>query len=795
MKKLLSLFIALCAACMLFGFAACEKTPPADPPQTQTTPSDDDPKDDTPASYTVTVECGTGASYRLSQESPVEKGTEVTLTVTVQTGYTLSSVTKNGETVSLTNGKYTFEVNENTAFVITLDKLYTVSVDCGANGNYSLSPEKLFYRKNDEVTLTLAPNAGYEVDTVTVNGTAVDIENNSYTFHVTEDAEISVTFAALVNVTVTCGSGGSYELSPAGGVYSAGTSVTLTLKPNENYEVETFTVNGTDRKGALEGNAYSFTAEGNTNILIRYYLPEDKMAKDILVQCGSGVSYELSPAAPYHIGDEVTLTLTPAHGYHVGQVKVDGQDVTASLEGNVYTLTVSGDHTVEVSFAADLFGDAYIGTWTSAVSSGTLPDVIVIEANSFTFNDVPYTPTRSGTGYAFTRMEASDVYRYTFTLENAGADKYLLVLIITLPDKTTTKQTCMKEGVNYSGDFPEDLWGDWDAGPANSPIHIGEDGLTISGDKAVVHSYNELTKTYRLSAGGTEYTLAWDAEEVTLTLTYVDDEDAKPIVYTKVEPLEEAKFTEYAGTHYTNGAHSVDIGADGSFTFDGTLCHVYPYGDGMTGYSFKVGKKTWQLLRISATELFITDYTNENTLKVVTGEEAYTITVTCNTDEGTYVITRPAQGGTTYGAYEKITITITPNEGYVFKSLKVRNKTVTEDMDGNSYTFYISGNTEITITFISQEIADSIFPEYFIGKTYTSSDGSLSIKFEPGRLVLTIDGTEYTIASEDITVTDSTQAAFTCSMAVEGYGTVTIKRASGMFTVTKEDGTVLGYPR
>lgn len=75
---------------------------------------------------------------------------------------------------------------------------YTVTVTCDeTQGSATVTPPASGdrYEKGEDVTLTVTPNDGYEVASVTVNGTGVTLVNSAYTFSVASDTQINVLFA------------------------------------------------------------------------------------------------------------------------------------------------------------------------------------------------------------------------------------------------------------------------------------------------------------------------------------------------------------------------------------------------------------------------------------------------------------------------------------------------------------------------------------------------------------------------------------------------------------------------
>ena len=89
-----------------------------------------------PDSYVVTVNCGEHGAVTPGT-ADYESGTEVTLTVTSDSGYRVKSVTLDGKAVTLTNGKYTFKVTANCTFEAEFVKKGGSSGGTGGSGGSS----------------------------------------------------------------------------------------------------------------------------------------------------------------------------------------------------------------------------------------------------------------------------------------------------------------------------------------------------------------------------------------------------------------------------------------------------------------------------------------------------------------------------------------------------------------------------------------------------------------------------------------------------------------------------------
>ena len=154
---------------------------------------------------------------------------------------------------------------------------YTITASAGANGAISPDGESSVKEGNSK-TFTFTANAGYELDTVTVDGETVSFSGNKYEFtNVAADHTISVSFkkaAVTVYEAATAAGTGSYVLVSNGyalynnnGTISA---VPVTVNGNKisvnNSDIENVTwtfsaATGSDKSGEYEikNNGYYFT--------------------------------------------------------------------------------------------------------------------------------------------------------------------------------------------------------------------------------------------------------------------------------------------------------------------------------------------------------------------------------------------------------------------------------------------------------------------------------------------------------------------------------------------------------
>ena len=131
----------------------------------------------------ITAYSEKGSAFRLSgSEACVWFKTEA------DKGWYVKSVKLNGSEITPDNdGKYRFIMTRDSELVVEAEqRKYTLTVTSGENG--TVTPGSGEFISGTEVTLTVAPDEGYQVKSVTLNGSAVELTNGKYTFALTENS-------------------------------------------------------------------------------------------------------------------------------------------------------------------------------------------------------------------------------------------------------------------------------------------------------------------------------------------------------------------------------------------------------------------------------------------------------------------------------------------------------------------------------------------------------------------------------------------------------------------------------
>lgn len=256
---------------------------------------------------------------------------------------------------SASSGVTTSRLDQVEAFDAPVQCRTYVHTDAGAGGGVSpQGPITLHF--DTEVTFTLQPDEGFEVDTVSgCDGTR---DGDTYvTGVVTEDCTVTVTFAPIGAVTheVTPVVIGNGSLDPATvQVVTAGDSISFEVMPAINHHL----VDVDGCAGGLVDSTYTTGAiTADCTVTATFAI------NSFLITPVAGAGGSIMPADPFNAdyGTQPELTVTPAPGHAIDTVTgCDG-----NLDENTYTLApVTAACTVQASFIAlppEIFADGFEG--------------------------------------------------------------------------------------------------------------------------------------------------------------------------------------------------------------------------------------------------------------------------------------------------------------------------------------------------------------------------------------------------------------------------------------------------
>jgi hypothetical protein len=271
-------------------------------------------------------------------------GAPANLTATPDAGWHLASWTGQGS-ASGDSYRVVMSVDREVDVLFEKDEL---TMQVSVTGRGSVDPSGGTYQYGDTVTLTATPDDG--VNFVRWEG---DISDTGDTVSFTMDGDKSVTavFAdAALTLQAQAVGGGSVALSPPGGQYAQGTTVTITATPDE----------GTDYafirwEQDATGTTNPLTVTVNSDMLV-YAVFETPHTLTVAINMGDG-SVSLSPQPDasnrYAHGTVVTITVEPARGYHFDGW---GGDTSWSSTDTTIQVTMDANKLITVFFAQDTAG-------------------------------------------------------------------------------------------------------------------------------------------------------------------------------------------------------------------------------------------------------------------------------------------------------------------------------------------------------------------------------------------------------------------------------------------------------
>ena len=262
--------------------------------------------------YEITSSAGTGGVISPDGATKVSYGGSKTYVITPDTGYEIRNVTVDGVSKGALS-TYTFSnVKEtHTISVVFEKKVYEIAASAGTGG--TISPNgttKVEY--GGSKTYTIAPNTGYEIKSVTVDGVNKGALS-TYTFNdIKKSHTISATFSKKsYNISASAGEGGSITPNGTTKVYY-GSSKTYTITSDSGFKIEKVTVDGVN-KGAI--SSYTFGNVRAAHTISATFVPSGVVSVDV-------------PSVTDELGANVVDTGIKS-GYGIfARVSADYEDVT-----------------------------------------------------------------------------------------------------------------------------------------------------------------------------------------------------------------------------------------------------------------------------------------------------------------------------------------------------------------------------------------------------------------------------------------------------------------------------------
>ena len=707
---------------------------------------------DTPTHGTIAVEGGkTQATY----------GDEVKFIFTPETGYEIKYLAINdGQVQWASDNTYTTTMGEYGLFVTVQFGLEneTITVNAGEHGTIehkNKADDTQDYLYGDTAVVTVTPNEGFMIETITVDGKAIEVPEDKkcgYSFEqlVEKDLNISATFTDVHTISEFTDSviaeiknAQDIKVKLAGDVTLG---VTLPLaKGTTEYDLDghtiTSTLNGMLRDANTDiatfgnksvtlknGKIISNYDKGTVNVIDSSYLAAFTL--DGVTVSNSSIStvnpitgiYCSSTTETKILNSTINIKGSSNLGaYGIGTNNLDGENKTITIENTKVTVT-----------SDDFDNTAFLGN-TEGIK-------VVVKNSTFTA-DRQAVIARTGNW---------DISGSTFVSTGKWLDAEANVTTNTKYKTTAGSWRSGNEVV--SGGL---ILGDERTSAYNTPVvaTLKDNKFTVAkGDKMSIHSDGTVATTVTMDALTAVEAYGYDHDEDETTVVtennvvkktlkelneMTTDDDANLYVTTGV--LTEIKNSQFGNLYLTDKATGEELYVfgtylDNTYSFDGTqfsfdqkgaevITSDYLGKEIIVAGTFKNYKGTKELVNA----VVIDSSAEKVAAKVVTEYDA---------EKGTVTVEEGKLG-------DKLTVTATPKAGYKVSSIKVNDQTLTV-ADDNTAEFTAELNNKVVVEFVSESApVAKVYTVSFVKDNCQSSTDYVSNKAWTN----TTDGLTYSIVN------------------------------------------------
>lgn len=674
---------------------------------------------DTPTHGTIAVEGG---------KTQVTYGEDVKFVFTPDTGYEIKYLTINDEQVQASDNTYTTTMGEYGLFVTVQFGLEneTITVNAGEHGTIehkNKADDSQDYLYGDTAVVTVTPNEGFMIETITVDGKAIEVpedKKGGYSFEqlVEKDLNISATFTDVHTISEFTDSvineiknAQDIKVKLAGDV-TLGVALPL-AKGTTEYDLDghtiTSTLNGMLRDANTDtatfgnksvtlknGKIISNYDKGTVNVIDSSYLAA--LTLDGVTVSNSSIStvnpitgiYCSSTTETKILNSTINIKGSSNLGaYGIGTNNLDGENKTITIDNTKVTVT-----------SDDFDNTAFLGN-TEGIK-------VVVKNSTFTA-DRQAVIARTGNW---------DISGSTFVSTGKWLDAEANVTTNTKYKTTAGSWRSGNEVV--SGGL---ILGDERTTAYNTPVvaTLKDNKFTVAkGDKMSIHSDGTVATTVTMDALTAVEAYGYDHDEDKTTVVtennvvkktlkelneMTTDDDANLYVTTGL--LTKIENAQYGNLYLTDKATGEELYVhgtylDNNYSFDGTqfsfdkgaevITSDYLGKEITVAGTFKNYKGTKELVNA----VVIDSSAEKVAAKVVTEYDA---------EKGTVTVEEGKVG-------DKLTVTATPKEGYKVSSIKVNDQTLTV-ADDNTAEFTAELNNKVVVEFVSESAP--------VAKVYTVS--------------------------------------------------------------------------
>ena len=707
-----------------------------------------------PGMYVIHAEHNGHGSVTPS-DCEVAAGGSVTLTVSPNDGYMVSSVLVNYSEVELSDGKLVLsDIDGNKVVSVTFEEIEyteTVTVSVGDNGTVSPSGD-VPVAYGDDLTISIVPDEGYRISKVTMDGEDVTSSVTGQELvlrEVKSNHDITVAFEKIT-YTVAVSSGGHGSVDPDGDVLvEYGDSLTVKIAPDTGYVLKSVILDGIDVTSSVSGLVFVLNdVVSDHSVRVEF----EVITYTVTVTAGENGSADPTTSVVEY-GKSLKIVFIPEPGYRTSYLTINGGDRIVPDDRTNYVIDdIIEDKAVEVFFERD--DSAYASVSVAIVGHGTVngnSDSFkdeVLKGNSYTITSVP------SEGYRLSKVLVDNVEVPTsggvYVLKDIARDTAVEVvfeiLMFTVTVNVGEHGSCdqQTQAVEYGSDLTFTFTPD-----SRYAVH----SVTVDGVPVEI-----VDGTYVLRDIRADHVVAvtfWKVE-FDIEISAGENGSASPSGIQRVQENESLTVVFTPSEGYTYDSVLVD-GEEGTLT-NGTYVFSNVLADHEISVTFK---------------------------RIV-------ITVSIDPTEGGSV---EASSEAPYYYGDPLTLTFTPDVWYGLKSVTVNGVDVTAQLTDSKYVFSaLPEDQAVSAVFEKYTVVDRIEVEGPSKTVYASSENTL----DTSGLTVTAyytDGSSRVVTDYELFPTDLTGKSGVVTVTVrysESYSN-TDKTVEASFSVKKASGEFTAY--
>ncbi len=229
--------------------------------------------------------------------------------------------------------------------------LRSFAMNIGKNGGVAYSNQSYYkdttltIKKDEPFTLKFLPNAGYEVDTLLLNGVNIkpNITNNEYACTITDNSKLKVTFKlSQFTVSIKSAINGTIDM-----YYDYGSRPVVKITPDQNWQIHAVILNGIEITNDLQNGKYTFppiTDNVIINIAFEYNTPTNIVNKNNIVKIYGNQSNIIVEGTSQ--GEKISIYTVD--GVEILNTKSKGEQILIPAIKNRVYLVKTGTKTIKV---------------------------------------------------------------------------------------------------------------------------------------------------------------------------------------------------------------------------------------------------------------------------------------------------------------------------------------------------------------------------------------------------------------------------------------------------------------